>query len=76
MCITLGGTKTLPQGCTVVAASKSPPSLISSSLNLPFGTRELKLVPYKQDMGDTEPHWGLFGSLASSAWERFGSSPP
>ena len=75
MCIPLGGTKTLPQGCTVVAASKSPP-LISSGLNLPFGTRELKLVPYKQDMGDAEPHRGLFGSLASSAWERFESSPP
>ena len=61
MCIPSGGTRTLPQGCTIVslALSLHPlPSLISNCLNLSFETQgrswRLESIPYKQEMGDTE----------------------
>ena len=70
MCISRGGPRTLPPGCTIVSWSLQPlPSLMSNCLNLPFGPQgrswTLKLIPQKQEMGDTE---NLVPRSPSSAW--------
>ena len=54
------GTRTLPQGCTIISwlspfVSTTPPSLISNCLNLRLELRDwIKPISCNQEMGDTE----------------------
>ena len=79
MCVSWGGARTEPWECTVVSwlllpylcIPQTPASLVSNSLNPPLWTQgeswRLKLVSYKQEMGDTEklPYPGAPQGLVS-----------
>ena len=63
MCVPWGGTRTLPQGCTIVSwlllshlciPSLSLLATVESALWIQGRSWSLKFVPYKQGMGDTE----------------------
>ena len=79
MCIPWGGTRTLPQGCSLISwlLLSCLPSVISSCSDLLFETQgsswRLESIPYKQEMGETE-RLLCPGAPQSPAWFQWEAS--